>query len=163
MSTKAVYPGSFDPITKGHVDLIERAATIFSEVTILVSVSSQKHSTFTTQERITLIKESLSHLKNIKVESFDGLTTDYMKQSNIQVLVRGLRQVEDFEYERSMAQYNATLHPNVETMLLYSNPGLAFVSSRGVKEVARHNPPEDELAKFVPKPVVKALLAKMKG
>jgi pantetheine-phosphate adenylyltransferase len=160
---KAVYPGSFDPITRGHVDLIERASKLFEEVIILVASSAQKQALFSTKERMALIQKSLSHLQNVRVDSFDGLTTEYMKRDNIQVLVRGLRQVEDFEYERSMAQYNATLLSDAETIMLYSNPGLAFISSRGVKEVARHNPTERELAKFVPAPVVKALLLKMKG
>ena len=160
---KGVYPGSFDPITRGHVDLIERAAKIFDELIVLVASSSQKQALFTTDERINLIKESLIHIKNVKVDTFLGLTTDYMKRDKIQVLVRGLRQVEDFEYERSMAQYNAILHPAAETIMLYSNPGLAFISSRGVKEVAKHTPTAEELSKFVPMPVVKALLEKMKG
>jgi pantetheine-phosphate adenylyltransferase len=163
LAKKAVYPGSFDPITRGHVDLIERAAKIFDELVVLVAASSQKQALFSPPERIALIRESLSHLKNVKVDSFAGLTTDYMKRDKIQVLVRGLRQVEDFEYERSMAQYNAILYPAAETIMLYSNPGLAFISSRGVKEVAKHTPTADELSKFVPKPVVKALLEKMKG
>jgi pantetheine-phosphate adenylyltransferase len=163
MMKNAVYPGSFDPITLGHVDLIERASRIFDSLIVLVAISSQKQALFTPDERVALIKESLSHLKNVKVDSFEGLTTDYMKRDNIQVLVRGLRQVEDFEYERSMAQYNATLHAVSDTIMLYANPRLAFISSRGVKEVARHRPPEAELAKFVPAAVVKALLQKMKG
>lgn len=160
---KAVYPGSFDPITLGHVDLIERASKIFDQLIVLVATSSQKKALFTTQERLKLIQDSLSHLQNVKIDSFEGLTTDYMKRDKVQVLVRGLRQVEDFEYERSMAQYNSTLYPTSETIMLYSNPGLAFISSRGVKEVAKHSSSAEELSQFVPRPVVKALLEKMKG
>lgn len=160
---KAVYPGSFDPITRGHIDLIERAAKIFDELVVLVAASSQKQALFNTEERMALIRESLSHLKNVKIDFFSGLTTEYMKRDKIQVLVRGLRQFEDFEYERSMAQYNVALHPDVETIMLYSNPGLAFISSRGVKEVARHMPTVDELLKFVSSTVAEALLKKMKG
>lgn len=163
MMKKGLYPGSFDPITLGHVDLIERASRLFDTLTVLVAISSQKQALFSPEERVALIKESLSHLKNVTVDSFEGLTTDFMKRDDIQVLVRGLRQVEDFEYERSMAQYNATLHSTSDTIMLYANPRLAFISSRGVKEVARHRPPENELSKFVPTPVVKALLLKMKG
>lgn len=159
---RAVYPGSFDPITKGHIDLIERASRIVDELVVLVSVSSQKESTFTTEERLQLIQQSLPHLKNVRIESFMGLTTEYMKNNNIQVLVRGLRQVEDFEYEKSMAQYNSNLHPQSETILLYANPGLSFVSSRGVKEVARHVKSSADLSKFVSEPVVQALLQRMK-
>lgn len=160
---KAVYPGSFDPITLGHVDLIERASKFTDELTILISVSSRKQALFSPVERAELITQSLSHLNNIKVESYEGLTTDFMKSRDIQVLVRGLRQVEDFEYEKSMAQYNWNLHQNCETILLYANPSLSFISSRGVKEVARHSKSESDLTKFVPAPVVSVLLKKMKG
>jgi pantetheine-phosphate adenylyltransferase len=163
MMRKALYPGSFDPITLGHIDLIERASRLFDELVVLTAVSAQKQALFKPEERVSLIKESLFHLKNVRVDSFEGLTTDYMKRENIQVLVRGLRQVEDFEYERSMAQYNSNLFPSAETIMLYANPRLAFISSRGVKEVARHSPAENELAKFVPPPVVKALLRKVGG
>jgi len=159
---RAVYPGSFDPITKGHVDLIERASKIFDELIVLVSVSSLKEGLFSLEERVQLISSSLPHLKNVKVESHRGLTTEYLKKTNIQVLVRGLRQVEDFEYERSMAQYNSTLQSGSETLLLYAHPSLAFISSRGVKEVARHSSSRQDLQKLVPDPVVEALFAKMK-
>ncbi|MFN8791737.1 MAG: pantetheine-phosphate adenylyltransferase [Bdellovibrionales bacterium] len=157
---KGVYPGSFDPITKGHVDLIERAARLVDELYVLVSVSSVKQALFSSEERVELMMESLSEVPNVRVESYEGLTTDYMKKNKIQVLVRGLRQVEDFEYERSMAQYNSILYPSSETLLMYANPSLAFISSRGVKEVARHAKTEDELKRFVPGPVISALMRK---
>ncbi len=159
---KAIYPGSFDPITLGHMDLIQRAASLVSELTVLISVSSQKQSLFTPEERVTLIKKSLPKTMNLQVHFHQGLTTDFMKSHNIQVLVRGLRQVEDFEYEKSMAQYNSTLLDSAETLLLYANPSLSFISSRGVKEVARHAKSADELKAFVSEPVAMALLNKMK-
>jgi pantetheine-phosphate adenylyltransferase len=120
----AIYPGSFDPLTKGHMDLIERAARLVSELHVLVSVSSQKQALFSAQERQELIKKSLPHIKNLHVHFHQGLTTDFMKAHDIQVLVRGLRQVEDFEYEKSMAQYNSALHANLETILLYASPNV---------------------------------------
>lgn len=160
---RAVYPGSFDPITKGHIDLIERASRLFTELHILISVSSQKQALFSDTERQDLIKNCLPHLKNIQVQFCTGLTTDYMKKHDIQVLVRGLRQVDDFEYEKSMAQYNQMLYPNSETLLLYSNPSLSFISSRGVKEVARHAQSASELEKFVSPAVSVALFQKMRG
>ena len=159
--SRAIYPGSFDPITKGHMDLIERASKIFSELHILISVSSQKQSLFSEVERQELIKKSLPHLKNLQVHSAQGLTTDFMKTHEIQVLVRGLRQVEDFEYEKSMAQYNQTLYPKVETVLMYASPSLSFISSRGVKEVARHAKSVSELEKFLAPPVAAALFKKI--
>ncbi|MFN8847607.1 MAG: pantetheine-phosphate adenylyltransferase [Bdellovibrionales bacterium] len=158
---KAIYPGSFDPITRGHMDLIERASRLFSELYVLISVSSQKQALFTEVERQELIKKSLPHLKNLHIHFASGLTTDFMKAHDIQVLVRGLRQVEDFEYEKSMAQYNQILFPDVETVLMYANPSLAFVSSRGVKEVARHAKSTSELEKFLSPPVAAALIKRM--
>ncbi len=160
---KAVYPGSFDPITLGHIDLIERAAKFVDELTVLVSVSSQKQALFSPEERVVLIEKSLSHLNNIKVAAYQGLTTDYMKDQGIRFLIRGLRQVEDFEYEKNMAQYNWQLQNESETILLYANPSLSYISSRGVKEVARHTRSENDIAKFVPKPVISVLIQKMKG
>lgn len=160
---KAIYPGSFDPITRGHMDLIQRAANLVSELTVLISVSSQKQALFSPEERQTLIKKSMPQVQNLKVEFYQGLTTDYMKEHKIQILVRGLRQVEDFEYEKSMAQYNSTLLNSAETLLLYANPGLSFISSRGVKEVARHAKSVNDLKPFVSESVAEALLQKMKG
>ncbi len=160
---KAVYPGSFDPITKGHMDLIVRASALVSDLYVLISVSSQKQSLFSAEERQEMIKKSLPNLPNLHVNFHQGLTTDFMKAHQIQVLVRGLRQVEDFEYERSMAQYNSSLYSSAETLLLYSHPSLSFISSRGVKEVAKHAQTAEELEKFVPPVVAKALFAKMKG
>lgn len=159
---KAIYAGSFDPITKGHMDLIERAARLVEELTILVADSSQKQSLFSAAERQELIKKSLPHIKNLHIHSHQGLTTDFMKAHDIQVLVRGLRQVEDFEYEKSMTQYNSLLQSQSETVLLYANPSLSFISSRGVKEVAKHTTSTEELQKFVSAPVATALLNKMK-
>jgi pantetheine-phosphate adenylyltransferase len=158
---KAIYPGSFDPITRGHMDLIERASRIFSDLYVLISVSSQKQALFSEIERQEMIKKSLPQLKNMHVHFASGLTTDFMKTHNIQVLVRGLRQVEDFEYERSMAQYNQNLFPEVDTVLMYANPSLAFISSRGVKEVARHAKTASELEKFLSPPVAEALIKRM--
>lgn len=160
---KAVYPGSFDPITKGHMDLIVRASGLVTDLYVLISVSSQKQSVFSVQERQEMIKKSLPAVANLHVHFYQGLTTDFMKAHQIQVLVRGLRQVEDFEYERSMAQYNSSLHSQAETILLYSHPSLSFISSRGVKEVAKHAQSAEDLEKFVSPAVAQALFEKMKG
>lgn len=136
MSKIAVYPGSFDPITNGHIDIIQRISKIFPEVIILVAHSQQKQSFCTLEEKMSLIRNSLQHLKNVKVDAFSGLTVDYMKSQNAQVIVRGLRAVVDFEYEMTMANMNKKLSPEIETMLVFATPEYYYISSRGVKEVA---------------------------
>lgn len=134
----AVYPGSFDPITLGHQDIIERISLIYDEVIVLVSVSDQKTALFSTDEKVELIKKSLSRLKNVKVDSHKGLTIDYVRSKKAQVIVRGLRAVVDFEYELTMANMNKKLAPEIETILVFANPEYYFISSRGVKEVAKN-------------------------
>lgn len=136
MQKTAVYPGSFDPITMGHVDIIKRLSNVFSETIILIAQSSQKESLFTAEERKVLIEKSLHNVKNIRVDIFNGLTVDYMKKNQAQIIVRGLRAVVDFEYEMTMANMNKKLEPSIETMLVFASPEYYYISSRGVKEVA---------------------------
>lgn len=136
MNNIAVYPGSFDPITMGHVDIIKRLAPLYDQVIVLVAQSSQKQSMFTAEERKQLIEKSLPDIGNIKVDIFGGLTVDYMKRVNAQVIVRGLRAVVDFEYEMTMANMNKKLAPDIETLLVFASPEYYYISSRGVKEVA---------------------------
>ncbi len=136
MKRTAVYPGSFDPITLGHIDIINRISPLYDEVIVLIAVSSQKNSLFTVEERKSLIEQSLSHLKNIRVDTCEGLTVDYMKRNHAQIIVRGLRAVVDFEYEMTMASMNMKLAPDIETMLVFARPEYYYISSRGVKEVA---------------------------
>ena len=159
MSKIAVYPGSFDPITMGHVDIINRIAPFYDEVIVLVAQSSQKQSMFTLAERKALIEKSLAHLKNVKVDIFDGLTVDYMKRVNAQIIVRGLRAVVDFEYEMTMAQINKKIAPDIETMLVFASPEYYFISSRGVKELAING---GELNGFVSDIVKTAMTEKLK-
>lgn len=156
---KAVYPGSFDPITIGHIDIIRRISKQFDEVVVLVSESPQKNSLFTVEERVQLIQQSLPQLKNVVIDSYQGLTTDYVKKNKAQVIVRGLRAVVDFEYEMTMASMNRKLAPDIETMLVFASPESYFISSRGVKEVARYG---GSLVGLVPEHVVGPLLQKIK-
>ena len=136
---RAVYPGSFDPIHLGHLDIIERIAKVFDEVIVLIAVAPDKSSSlFTVEERQDLLNKSLSHLKNVRVDSHSGLTVDYMKAQKVNVIIRGLRAVMDFEYETSMANMNKKLSPDIETLLVFSKPEFYYVSSRGVKEVVRN-------------------------
>lgn len=132
----AIYPGSFDPVHVGHVDIIERISKIFDRVTVLIAVSPDKNSLFSIDERKQILTESLLHLKNVDVDFNTGLTVDYMKNKNIRILVRGLRAVMDFEYEISMANMNRKISADIETFLVFASPEFSFLSSRGVKEVA---------------------------
>ena len=155
----AIYPGSFDPITLGHVDIIERISKMFDQVTVLISESPQKICLFTSAERKKLIELALAHLNNVKVDIHEGLTVDYLNQHKAKVIVRGLRAVMDFEYEMTMANINRKLDPQIETMLIFANPEFYYVSSRGVKEVARY---KGSLKGLVPDVVQEPLRQKLK-
>ena len=157
MSRIAVYPGSFDPITLGHVDIIDRISPLYDQVIVLIANSSQKNSLFNVEERKKLVEMSLAHLKNIKVDIFDGLTVDYMRRNKAQVIVRGLRAVVDFEYEMTMASMNKKLAPEIETTLVFARPEYYYISLRGVKEVAVNH---GSLKGLVNDLVEKALFAK---
>lgn len=159
MSKIAVYPGSFDPITMGHVDIINRIAPLYDQVIVLVAQSSQKQSMFSVEERKVLIEKSLVHAKNVRVDIFEGLTVDYMKKAKAQVIVRGLRAVVDFEYEMTMANINKKLAPEIETLLVFASPEYYYISSRGVKEVAVNG---GSLKDLVPDVVIAAMEKKIK-
>ena len=139
MKTVAVYPGSFDPITLGHVDIIQRISKLYDEIIVLVAISPDKKSLFSTDEKIKLIKDEIKSLRNVKVDKHEGLTVDYVKSKKAKVIVRGLRSVVDFEYELSMGNMNKKLAPEIETVIILASPEFYFVSSRAVKEVARNN------------------------
>ncbi len=135
---RAIYPGSFDPITLGHVDIIRRISALYEEVVVLVAQSNDKISLFTAVERRQLIKKSLGNLPNVRIEIFEGLTVDFVKKEKGQVIVRGLRAVTDFEYEVSQANINRQLNPEIETVLVFASPEYYFISSRAVKEVVKN-------------------------
>lgn len=153
----AVYPGSFDPITNGHCDIIRRIQPILGEVTLLIARSPKKTGLFTVEERIALAQEALKGIPGVSVAAHDGLTVDYLKKSGAKVIVRGLRAVSDFEYELVMANMNKKLSPDVETMLVFASPEFYYVSSNTVKEVAMHG---GDVKDLVPPGVAKALAAK---
>ena len=153
---KVVCPGSFDPVTNGHIDVFKRAADLCDEVIVAVLVNHTKAGLFTIEERVELIKESCQHLPKVSVETFDGLLVNFCRNRGVTAIVKGLRAVSDFDYELQMSQMNYHLGP-VETLFVATNPLYSFLSSSLVREVARHG---GDISSSVPKPVVKALKAK---
>jgi len=153
----AVYPGSFDPITYGHLDIIERGLEVFDEIIIAVARNSEKKGLFSTAERIRLIEEALSGNLRVKVDTFDGLLVDYVVSRGSRVILRGLRAVSDFEYEFQIAQMNHNLKSEVETLFMMTSVPYGYLSSSIVKEVASLQGPVDSL---VPPVVRKALVEK---
>lgn len=135
---KVIYPGSFDPLTNGHVDIIKRLSGIFDEVVVAILINENKKSLFSVSEREEIIKQAIEEegLENIKIDSFNGLLVNYAKAKDIKVIARGLRAVTDYEYEKNIARVNSTLCEGLETIFLLSNPAYSFVSSSGVKEIA---------------------------
>ena len=159
MSQIAVYPGSFDPITSGHVDIIHRLSEIFDQVIVLVAQSGDKAYMFSGEERAEFVRKQFSHKKNIQVDIFQGLTVDYMKSKGAKVIVRGLRAVADFEYEGTVAYINKKFAPEIETFMIFSKPEYYFISSRGVKELAKNG---GNLSGLVPEIVIPELVKKLK-
>ncbi len=146
----AIYPGSFDPITNGHLDVLKTSAGIFDKVIIAVAKNSEKHAFLTIDERIKLIKESVMHIKNVEVDAFDGLTIEYAREKSAQILIRGLRAVSDFEYEMQLSQTNSALAPDIQTVFLITKPEYNFISSSTVREILLNG---GDISKFVPLPV----------
>ena len=144
---RAIYPGSFDPLTLGHLDMIKRSAKIVDELVIGVLNNSAKNSLFSLDERVSMIKEMTESMPNVTVASFDGLLVDYMKEINATIIVRGLRAVTDFEYELQIAQTNHVENPEVETIFLTTNLQYSYLSSTIVKEFASYG---GDISKFVP-------------
>jgi pantetheine-phosphate adenylyltransferase len=153
---KAVCPGSFDPITNGHLDVIERASGLFDEVTIAVMMNSSKNGLFTIDERVSMINDSISHLTNVKVDTWSGLLVDYCRAHGIKAIVKGLRAVSDFDYELQMAQINLQLK-GVDTLLMATKPAYSFLSSSLVREISSYG---GDVSAFVPQRVATALASK---
>ena len=154
----AIYPGSFDPVTRGHPDIIKRAAKINDKLIVAVLINSAKDPLFTIEERVELLKECCKDIPNVTVESFDGLTVDFAKKKHASVMVRGLRAVTDFENEIQLAQTNHALMPGIETMFLATSIKWSYLSSTIVKEAARYG---SNISKFVTPNVEAAVSEKM--
>ncbi len=156
---KAIYPGSFDPITNGHIDVIKRASRIFDQVTIAVSQNINKKSFLSEKEKIEAINLSLEGLKNVEVIAFDSLLVDFAKANNAQIILRGLRAVSDFEYEFQLAGMNKHLNKNIETFFLTPSEEFSNISSSLVREILMLG---GDISSFVPQKVEKILLSKLK-
>ncbi|MBU6163481.1 MAG: pantetheine-phosphate adenylyltransferase [Actinomycetota bacterium] len=157
---KAVCPGSFDPITNGHIDVIERASGLFDQVVIAVLANSSKTGLFSIEERLVLAKDAVAHIPNVTVDTWSGLLVDYCKANNIGAIIKGLRAVSDFDYELQMAQMNLQLK-GVDTLLMATKPAYSFLSSSLVREIARYG---GDVSALVPTGVLKELKARsMKG
>ena len=135
---KVIYPGSFDPLTNGHVDIIKRLSNMFDEVIVAILINENKKSLFTVVERKDIIREAIEEegLENIRIDSFNGLLVNFARENDVKIIARGLRAVTDYEYEKNIARVNSTLYQGLETIFLLSNPTYSFVSSSGVREIA---------------------------
>ena len=159
MKRTAIYPGSFDPLTNGHLDVIQRAAKLFDHVIVAVAENESKQPLFTLAERVALVKQAVTKLPNVETDSFSTLLVEYVAAQKAQAIVRGLRAVSDFEFEFQLALMNRKLNENVETIFMMPKDTYTFLSSRIVKEIARLG---GDVSQFVPSHVQTALLKKLK-
>ena len=159
MSTKAIYPGTFDPITNGHIDIVTRAASMFDKVVLAIAASPSKKPMFSLDERIALAEQATAHLVNVEVIGFSDLMANFARAQQANILIRGLRAVADFEYEMQLAHMNRQLMPTLESVFLMPCKEWSFISSSLVKEVARH---QGDVSHFLPANVHQALLNKLK-
>ncbi|WP_027634180.1 pantetheine-phosphate adenylyltransferase [Clostridium hydrogeniformans] len=156
---RAVYPGSFDPVTNGHLDIIKRASKIFDEVIVVVLVNVDKKGLFSNEERVELIKRVTKSYKNVRVESYNGLLIDFMKCEDVKVIIKGLRAVSDFEYEFQMALMNNKLDSTVETLFMMTNAKYSYLSSSSVKQVAKFG---GCIKGLVPEEIIEDVVRKIK-
>ncbi len=154
----AIYPGSFDPLTNGHLDVVQRAAKLFDRVVVAVAKNESKHPLFGLEERVSLVTEAVKNLPNVETDAFDGLLVDYVSSRKARAIVRGLRAVSDFEFEFQLALMNRKLNENVETIFMMPKDTYTFLSSRIVKEIARLG---GDVSPFVPPHIQSALTQKL--
>jgi pantetheine-phosphate adenylyltransferase len=158
MEKIAVYPGSFDPLTFGHIDLIKRALRIFDEVIVAVAKTTSKVCLFSVKERIQMLKKAVKELPHVKIDSFEGLVVDYVNKQNAHVVIRGLRMISDFEYEFQMALTNRKLEGDIETIFMMPSASFSYLSSRLIKEAASLGA---DISAFVPDFVARKLKMKL--
>lgn len=155
---KAIYPGTFDPLTLGHLDIVSRAASLFEQVILAIAHSPHKKTLFTLNQRIVLAQQAVKHLPNVQVQGFSQLLIDFAKTQQANILIRGIRNASDFEHEQQLAAMNHQLNPQIETLCLLPDSRWSFISSSLVKEVARHGGDVDNL---LPQPIAAAVKAKL--
>ena len=155
---RAVYPGSFDPVTYGHIDIIERAADLVDELVVAVLVNHVKTPLFSADERVNMLKGVTKNITNVRVESFSGLSVDFVKKCDARFIVRGLRAITDFEFELQMAQTNRMMDPQIDTIFFTTNLEYAYISSTTVREVAFFG---GDISRFVPESIEKQMRLKM--
>jgi pantetheine-phosphate adenylyltransferase len=158
MTRTAVYPGTFDPVTYGHLDVIKRASVIYDKVLVAVAHSTEKSTLFSVEERVAMMTEAVAGYDNVKVEDFEGLVVDYAASKSVRIVVRGIRMISDFEYEFQMALTNRKLNPEIETVFMMPNEAYSYLSSKLIKEVARLGA---DVSSFVSKSVEKKLKEKL--
>lgn len=154
---RAIYPGSFDPVTFGHIDMIERSAKIVDELVVAILNNSAKNPLFSVEERVSMLKETVGHVPNVKITFFDGLLIDYAKKIEAAIIIRGLRAVTDFEYELQIAQTNRIINSGIDTIFLTTSLEYAYLSSTIVKEVASYG---GDISHFVPKKLIPQIYEK---
>ncbi|MEZ4357142.1 MAG: pantetheine-phosphate adenylyltransferase [Eubacteriales bacterium] len=158
MEKICIYPGSFDPITNGHMDIIDRSSKIFDKIIVAVLMNASKTPMFSVEERMDLIRKSTEHLPNVEVDSFKGLLVHYLEEKNVNIVIRGLRAVSDFEHEFSMAALNAHMYPKIETILMMTRTENSFLSSSFIKDIARN---KGDIKDFVPSQIVSDITKKI--
>ncbi|MDP8253564.1 MAG: pantetheine-phosphate adenylyltransferase [Candidatus Kaelpia aquatica] len=159
MKKRAIYPGSFDPVTLGHLDIIERGLRLFDEITVAVADTNSKDNLFTLSERVQMVKDATSDLEGVVVESFKGLMVDFARAKGVRIILRGLRMISDFEYEFQMALTNRRFAPDIETIFMMPNEKYSYISSRLIKEAASLGA---DISSFLPQSATERLNAKLK-
>lgn len=156
---RAVYPGSFDPVTYGHLDIIRRSADLVDELIVGVLTNSAKKPLFSVEERVNILKDVTKDISNVRIEAFNGLSVEFAKSCGARFMVRGLRAITDFDYELQMAQTNRVIQSGIDTIFLSTSLEYAYLSSTTVKEIASY---EGDISKFVPQPVIDIIYSKMR-
>lgn len=155
----AIYPGSFDPVTNGHLDIIERTASTFDKVIVAILVNSSKTPTFSIEEKIDMLKKATAHIPNVEIEFFDGLLVDFVRKKEAKVIVKGLRAISDFEYEFQMAMLNKSVAPDIETLFMMTNNKYSYLSSSIVKELGRLGA---NISEYVPEAIIDNVIEKLR-
>lgn len=151
---KAIFSGSFDPITKGHEDIVHKALPLFDEIIVAIGINNMKKNEFTLEQRLQWIKDTFAACPKVKVTHYEGLTVDFCKENGVNYIIRGLRGIMDLEYETTIAEANKKINPDIETIFFLTEPSLRCVSSTVVRDLLKHNCPLDE---FLPENVVKTI------